>query len=454
MFTVARSQEDLMLTAPSISRIGNLFVFVLISSLFCVSVSAQQARNQQPPARPAATSASAPVASEKLPLRRVVLYKSGVGYFEHAGLVRGNQDVEIDLTGSQLDDVLKSLTALDLNGGRIVGASYSSQEPTGHQLESLPVPVAGNQTLTSLLEGLRGVRLEVSTSTGAFNGRLLSIQQQTRREAGAEVTRDEISLLGDSGSVRSFVLEPGTNLRFADRPLEQELARALGLLDSSHREDTRQLLLSTTGTGEREVQVSYTSEVPVWKTTYRIVLPGSESPSGTKPLLQGWAVVDNTVGEDWTDVQLSLAAGAPQSFIQKLSQPYYTQRVEVPLPRGFLLAPQTHGGTMISAETTQQPTADGPLNGRIFNSGALGGIGPGSGGGTGGGAFRSGTAQAPASPAESSDFLTAAKSINAAEGNQLGDLFEYRLKDRVTIRKNESALVPIVQAEIAAEKVY
>jgi hypothetical protein len=186
--------------------------------------------------------------------------------------------------------------------------------------------------------------------------------------------------------VRSFVLEPGTNLRFADRPLEQELARALGLLDSSHREDIRQLILSTTGTGERQVQVSYTSEVPVWKTTYRIVLPGSESPSGTKPLLQGWAVVDNTVGEDWTDVQLSLAAGAPQSFIQKLSQPYYTQRVQVPLPRGFLLAPQTHGGTLISADALQQVTVtpeDGPINGRVLNSGSFGALGPGVGGGTG-----------------------------------------------------------------------
>ena len=442
-----------MLKPPSMAFRTKLFASVLFPAVFCLSAFAQQTRNPQTPTGSATTTAPTPAATQKLPLRRVVLYKSGVGYFEHGGFVRGNQEVEIDLTSSQLDDVLKSLTALDLNGGRIVGASYSSQDPAGHQLESLPVPVAGSQTLTSLLQGLRGVRLEVSTSTGAFAGRLLSVQQQTRREGGAEVTKDEISLLGDAGAVRSFALEPGTNLRFADRALEQELARALGLLASSHREDTRQLLLSTAGTGQREVRVSYTSEVPVWKTTYRIVLPGSESPSGTKPLLQGWAVVDNTVGEDWNDVELSLAAGAPQSFIQKLSQPYYTQRAVVPLPRGFLLAPQTHGGTMISAETTQQPTADGPLNGRIFNSGALGGIGPGSGGGTGGGAFRSGTAQAPASPAESSDFLTAAKSINAAEGNQLGDLFEYRLKDRVTIRKNESALVPIVQAEIAAEKV-
>jgi hypothetical protein len=40
-----------------------------------------------------------------------------------------------------------------------------------------------------------------------------------------------------------------------------------------------------------------------------------------------------------------------------------------------------------------------------------------------------------------------------AEGNALGDLFEYKLKERVTIRKNQSALVPILQTDIAAERV-
>jgi hypothetical protein len=446
-----------MLTKPGIASGRNVCMSLLISTIFFVGAFAQQNRPRQT-AGSSATTAASPAATQKLPLRRVVLYKSGVGYFEHGGMVRGNQNVEIDLTSSQLDDVLKSLTALDLSGGRIAGASYTSQDPAGHQLESLPVPVASSATLTSLLEGLRGVRLEATSSTGTFAGRLLSVQQQTRREGGAQFTKDEISLLGDGGAVRSFTLEPGTNLRFADRSLNEELARALGLLASSHQEDIRHLLLSTTGTGERQVRVSYTSEVPVWKTTYRIILPGPESPSGTKPLLQGWAVVDNTVGEDWNDVQLSLAAGAPQSFIQTLSQPYYTQRAVVPLPRGLLLSPQTHGGTMVAAEANQQVmvTADAaaPINGRVLpKSGIAGGLGPGSGGGTGGGMFRSGTLQAPASPTEGFDFLAAAKSINAAEGNPLGDLFEYKLKDRVTIRKNESALVPIVQAEIAAEKV-
>jgi hypothetical protein len=179
--------------------------------------------------------------------------------------------------------------------------------------------------------------------------------------------------------------------------------------------------------------------------------------------LQGWAVVDNTVGEDWNDVELSLAAGAPQSFIQKLSQPYYTQRVVVPMPRGYLFAPQTHAGTMISAETAQQPTVDSPINGRVFSAGTLGGpapnagpggsgggLGAGVGGGTGGGQFRQGPAN---TSTDGLDFIAAARSINAAQGNQLGDLFEYKLQDHVTIRKNESAMVPIVQTEITTEKV-
>jgi len=55
----------------------------------------------------------------KLPVRRVVLYKNGVGYFEHLHRVRGSQDVHVDFTSAQLNDVLKSLTVLDLSGGRI-----------------------------------------------------------------------------------------------------------------------------------------------------------------------------------------------------------------------------------------------------------------------------------------------------------------------------------------------
>jgi hypothetical protein len=283
--------------------------------MFCAAL-AMPVAAQQPAAKPE-RSGTSEVAAHKLPLRRVVLYKSGVGYFEHDGAVHGNQDVEIDLTSGQLNDVLKSLTALDLTGGRVVGASYSSQEPAGHQLASLPLPVADRTTLTALLQGLRGAQLEVRAGTTSFSGRLLSVEDQTRRTGTSEVRVPEVSLMSEAGEVRSFAIEPGTSLRFADRTLEQELGRALGLLDASHAQDMRRLVLSTTGAGDRELRVSYISEVPVWKTTYRLVIP---TLPGAKPLLQGWAIVDNTVGEDWDHVELSLAAGAPQSFIQQHSR--------------------------------------------------------------------------------------------------------------------------------------
>ena len=90
------------------------------------------------------------------------------------------------------------------------------------------------------------------------------------------------------------------------------------------------MTLTATGSGEREIFVSYISEVPVWKSTYRVLMP--EKP-GEKALLQGWAVVDNTIGEDWNEVELSLVAGSPQSFVQNISQPYYVRRPEIALPK-------------------------------------------------------------------------------------------------------------------------
>src|ERR1700733_2125612 len=508
-------------------KIEFCFMLLIVSAALTGFAFAQQ-KAQQANASPAATGKQSgsggaaagvkpPVAArkaaltlttgtQKLPLRRVVLYKSGIGYFQHDGRVRGNEDVEIDLTSGQLNDVLKSLTALDFSGGRIVGASYNSQEPAGHQLASLPVPVAQNSTLGSLLRDLRGARLEVRAASGSFTGRLLSVEQKSRTTNGSSTSQvDQISLLDDAGDVRSFTLEPGVNVRFADRDLEMELTRALGLLDSSHQEDTRHIVLSTAGSGDGQISVSYISEVPVWKTTYRIVLPGATSPEGTKPLLQGWAVVDNTVGEDWNDVELSLAAGAPQSFIQQLSQPYYMQRPTVGLPRGVLLSPQTHNGTLVPMNDgkqgleTKNSSMGETITGRSItnlpqssrSAQMLGQMDPGAQ--TNGGPrnstfeglpkgainvtfdginaqcnllkgsdgffsindsriedreeFGVGTGGAVQMAYVSNANIAGAmeRSTTAAQGGLLGDLFEYKLKDCVTIRKNQSALVPIVQ---------
>ena len=396
---------------------------------------------------PAGRRASADDEFDKLPVRRVVLYKNGVGYFEHLGRVRGAQTVAITFTSAQLDDVLKSLTTLDLGGGRITSVSYNSEAPLEQRLGALRLPLDEDTTLAQFYGALRGARLEVQTGGVTVTGRLLSVEKRTRGTGDQATERDELSIVTDSGEVRTIDLTPAASVRIAERDMADQVGRYLGLLASTRAQDARRMVISTTGSGERQLFVSYISEVPIWKTTYRLVLP--TKPDG-KPLLQGWAIVDNTVGEDWENVELSLVAGAPQSFIQRLSQPYYGRRPVVPLPESVQLAPQTHQGTLVEGGVV------GGVPGGVVG-GVVGGIGEAVPGRT-----PMNRAMAPpmplASPAEvrfaPGDVEEKMAELQpAAEARSLGDLFEYKLKEPVTIRKNQSAMVPIANIEIAAERV-
>ena len=221
----------------------------------------------------------------KLPVRRVVLYKNGVGYFEHLGRVRGSQDVRIDFTSAQLNDVLKSLTVLDLAGGRITGVDYNSEAPLARRLATLRLALGERPSVSEFLGALRGARLEVRGAAGpALTGRLLSVERKTRSATNWTVETDEISLISDSGEVHSVDLNPTTSVRIAEKDLQVEVGRYLNLIASSRDQDVRRMTISTTGNGERNLYVSYISEVPIWKTTYRIVLPTKPE---KKPLLQG-----------------------------------------------------------------------------------------------------------------------------------------------------------------------
>jgi hypothetical protein len=423
----------------------------------------------------AASSLSSNDASSRLPVKRVVLYKNGVGYFEHAARVHGNQELAIDFTTSQLNDVLKSLTVVDLGDGRISGVRYNSIAPLDERLKTLRLPFGEDITRTDFLTAMRGARVEVRSGSSSATGRLLSVEQEQRTtEKGTTYNATEFSVMTDTGEMKNFELGPAVSVRLAEHDLNQEVGRYLDLVGSSRAKDLRRMSISATGSGDRDIFVSYISEVPVWKSTYRIILPEK---AGEKPLLQGWAIVDNTIGEDWKDVQLSLIAGAPQSFIQNISQPLYGRRPVVPLPEAAMLTPQTQEATMevtgvadeISAPAVAVPrTMAGPD-----------GIGRGIGGAVGqgyvaNGSMYHGSTNLKSDGAHILDFGTNGGSTQTVNGEMtsevkvrtsnfgadevaqtqdLGDYFEYNLKQSITIGKNQSALVPILQARIEAEKV-
>jgi hypothetical protein len=439
-------------------------VFSLVAfSLAAFTIAAAAQSQGGPPAKSKLTAPQAPSAPPQvvkdLPVRKVVLYKNGVGYFEHAGTVSGNQHVAIDFTSTQLNDVLQSLTVLDEGGGRISGVNYNSTTPLAEQLKTLSLGMSDDPTSTELFAALRGQRVEVTGGPGGtITGRLLSIESRTEKSGTDDTTTMDkfyLTLVAGSGAVRVIELTPTLSVRPLDANLEGQLDRYLELLSSTHSTGLRHLTLDALGLGQRELRVSYISEVPVWKSTYRIVFPQTANGSAT---VQGWAVVDNTVGADWDNVQLSLVAGVPQSFIQPLSQPIYTRRQEIPIATQTQLTPQTHE----AAEMLMAPQAL-PAKGRLpqlakmapgtvtesvtvsagvagmegMGSGSGGGIGSGTGSGYGGGIYRASDAIAEG------DVST----------NAFDDFFQYALTQPVTIHKNESAMVPILQQDLPAEHV-
>jgi hypothetical protein len=480
-----------------------------------------------PPAREAAAAPQPAAAATPLPVRRVILYKTGVGYFEHLGRVRNRQDVTIRFTSAQLNDALKSLTTIDLGQGQITGISYNSVAPLEQRLGALRLPLGDKASSASLLGALRGARVEVTSGSTTVAGRLLSVERSTRGTGADRIEVQGVAIVTDAGDVRTYDLTPAVHIRIVERDLRQEIDRYLDVVGSSREQDVRSLSISTTGQGERSLFVSYISEVPIWKSTYRLVLPTGAA----KPLLQGWAIIDNTIGEDWTNVELSLVAGAPQSFIQNLSQPYYGHRSVMPMPENVQLSPQTHEATLLSGTGTvagqiRDETGSALPGARVFLDGPKGTVatavtdddgsysieasdgdyrlrvelsgfrtrvdevrinagterrmdgvlpidglnetvavsaetpktrGMGLAGGVAGGAPNMAAPAPPpplAAPAMPLDAYEQARQADAAAaGASLGDLFEYRLKQPVTLAKNQSALVPIVNSEITAEKV-
>jgi hypothetical protein len=311
--------------------------------------------------------------STSLPVRKVVLYKSGIGYFEHRGLVRGNQDVSVDFNSSQLNDVLSTLTVLDLGQGRVSGVSFNSAAPLATQLANLKLALGENVSLQDFLTALRGARVEVRQGGVSMTGRVLAVDMRDLIFDNRTEHASELSIVSDNGDVHMFEVNNALNVRIAEPDLHADVSRYLATMNSAKSQNQRRMTVSTTGSGARDLVVSYLSEVPVWKSTYRIVVPNEkELTRGEKPLLQGWAVVDNTVGEDWSKVQLSLIAGAPQSFIQPLSQPMYLRRPTVPLPTVGQLNPQTHEGALVSGgdvqEVAAQSGARGNLSGAVVDS--------------------------------------------------------------------------------------
>src|SRR5207244_9581469 len=126
-------------------------------------------------------------------------------------------------------------------------------------------------------------------------------------------------------------------VRFTDPKLQAQFKDYLTALVNSRSKEKRSVYIDSTDAKSRELVASYMIPTPVWKSSYRLIFDQS-----AQPTLEGWAIVDNTTGEDWTKVQLALVSGRPISFISELYEPKYVHRQVVELQEDTAQGPIVH----------------------------------------------------------------------------------------------------------------
>lgn len=388
-----------------------------------------------------------------LPIRRAILYSNGVAYFERRGMVANRAEINLPFKQSQVDDVLKSMLVLDLGKGQIGAVSYNSSAPASARFNDIPFSIEAGTTesdsesgLAGVLKQLQGARVAVATATRTAQGAILTVEErksQIDANKPPAVTRSLV-IANESGELASFDLADVRLIRLLDDEARHDITEFANVSASTRRHDAKTISVTSDGAGSRELVVSYTIAAPVWKTTYRVVL----DPEG-KPFFQGWAIVDNVSEEDWSGIQLSLVSGTPVSFIQPIQQPLYRYRPVIPIPEDLNLEPQVY-----------EPGVGHGFNMGGGGVGMGGGIGSGSGTGLapGRGSDASGGVPAPAAAGPVTSLSDAIRSEDvgvktAATGNEVGDLFEYRIGQPVTLRRDASALIPIIQTHMEGERV-
>ena len=376
-----------------------------------------------------------------LPLSKIMLYSSGVGYFQHDGTVNNRTQLDLRFNVSQINDILKSLVVQDFGGGKISTVTYGTRDPVTKTLGSFSINLNGNPTLGHILTQLRGEPVEV-TAPNPIVGTLLGVEKKTESIGeGSQhrvIEQEYVTLLTVDG-FRSLSLANVQRIKLTNPALNAELHQALAALATNHDAQKRTVSITFDGTGNRQARVAYLTETPVWKTTYRLVLDEDKA-----PYLQGWAIVENQTQQDWRNVKLSLVSGRPISFTMDLYQPLYNPRPVVQPELYANLNPQTYGDAMdeLKPMASAPPARSDMKKERLLGKMAQG--------------FASGRTNALAAKAVAAEMEMGSLEEGVAPmamAEDKGELFEYRIDQPVTLAKHTSALLPIIGQTLQGQKV-
>ena len=366
-----------------------------------------------------------------IPLKKVALFSSGVGFFEHSGQISGSSKAILRFDFNAVNDALKSLVINDT--GTSPSVTYPSEKTLFKTLKSLKIDISGNPGISEILGALKGSEIEVY-SPNLIKGRIIGVENRIINSGdtssrGQAVSEKYLSLFTKDG-IQTLSIKEIASFRFTDQKINSDLNRALDLVMSSRESNIINLNINLPGEKKRDVSIGYVIPTPVWKVSYRLDL------AQKNPFLQGWAIVDNDGNTDWENVELSLVTGRPVSFIQNLYAPYYLSRPVLPLAIAGIAEAQVYdsGFSENAAMDMAYEEADEALYDRAPAA-----------------AMMSRKAVAEYSPSREKSSVKGG-SVETAHAKAAGEQFEFTVKKPVTLARQQSAMIPLVESALKAEK--
>jgi outer membrane murein-binding lipoprotein Lpp len=412
-----------------------------------------------------------------LALKRVVLYRNGVGYFERGGTLEGSE-LRLKVRKDQINDLLKSLAVVDRGSGKVLGVSIPLDPQSWHKL-ALSALAPGQGRLAQMLDGLRGTRIEVQGERRNVAGRIVMVEPmqladggEDRHDADEPVYQDyKLSLL-DGAELHVVRLSQIRSLTLQDGDVVMQLDRHLDASAGEGMFQQVELTIRLTGGARHELSLSYVAPAPLWKPTYRVVL---DDKTPGHALLQAWAVVDNTSGESWDSVQLSLTSGAPIAFRYDLHTPREVERPDLSYSAAEKQAQVALGERSFEAQGMAAPAAEpqasapaeapeaeqleldeaasqGPARDKGFAQARRGG-------GAGAEAKKARSMMAPAAPMPApAPAMTLqalqASAATAASAARVAGLTRFDLAERVTLPDGSATMVALVNQLVSGEQVF
>ena len=360
-----------------------------------------------------------------LPITHMTLYKHGVGFFERRAKLSG-EEASLTFRVEEMNDILKSLTAIDWSDGQVLGVAYATPQSREERLAGCSIHLGDTRSLQDLLVGLRGRRVRLlldqqETLTGTLLGLDDALPEQPLATALVSL------LLEDTDQVQVVQLGRVEGVEILDERGAADLR--FFLQTSLSQENYRQVTIRLTP-GEHDLSVSYVAPAPTWRVSYRVIADSETEQGRAQALLLGWGIFDNRLEEDLEAISLSLVAGMPISFIYDLYTPFTPKRPEVKEEARVAAAPVEFGQAapvraMRSKSAAPHMAMDAPGLGMALASAPRRGI--------------------------TREMLEEAVSVDAV-GEDLGELFQYVIRTPVTVGRGQSAMVPLVSANLIHRK--